>query len=110
MEERRKIERVEYPARGVIVVCDTQERIFVKTTNVSPLGMGIQMAEGAPDIVGKDVIIVAETLIMYADVIRQEKQDDGSYVLGIKARKFTDDVLSFLFEKITAGESELTKQ
>ena len=100
VEERRKIDRVKYIAKSVIVVCDTLEKIFVEVDNVSPLGMGIKMPADAPDILGKDVIIIAETLIMYADVIRQEKQEDGSYIVGIQAKKFTQDVLEYLFTHI----------
>jgi len=100
MEERRQINRVEYIAKSVIVVCETQETIQVNADNVSPLGMGIVMMEDRPDIVGKDIIIVAETLIMYADVIRQEKQEDGSYIVGIQAKRFTQDVLEYLFTHI----------
>ena len=76
MEERRQINRVQYIAKSVIVVCDTEETIYVEVENVSPLGMGIRMKADAPDILGKDIIIVAETLIMYAEVNRQEKQED----------------------------------
>ena len=105
-KERRKINRVQYPANGVIVVCDTQEKIYVKTENISPLGMAVRMEPGAPDITGKDIIIVTETLIMYADVNRQEKQEDGSGILGIAARKFSEDVLQYLFERIAGEETE----
>lgn len=104
MEERRKIGRVSFDTRSVIVVCDTQEKIAAKVTNVSPLGMAVIIPPDAPDIVGKDIIIVAETLIMYADVIRQEKQEDGSILIGISARKFTDDVLEYLFQRIAPEE------
>ena len=100
MEERRQINRVKYIAKSVIVVCETQETIQVNVENVSPLGMGIRMTEDRPDLVGKVIIIVAETLIMYADVIRQEKQEDGSYIVGIQAKKFTQDVLEYLFTHI----------
>lgn len=41
MEERRRIDRVGYQAKSVIVVCDTGESIFVETRNVSPLGIAI---------------------------------------------------------------------
>ena len=41
MEERREITRVEYNAKGVIVIIDTEEKIPVKVANVSPLGMGV---------------------------------------------------------------------
>ena len=40
MEEKRKISRVSYPTRGVIVVVETGEKYDVETENVSPLGMG----------------------------------------------------------------------
>lgn len=100
MEERRQINRVQYIAKSVIVVCDTEETIYVDVENVSPLGMGIRMKADAPDILGKDIIIVAETLIMYAEVNRQEKQEDGTYIVGIQAKKFTQDVLEYLFSHI----------
>lgn len=100
MEERRQISRVQYIAKSVIVLCDTQEKIYVDVTNVSPLGMGITMPAGSPDIVGRDIIIVAETLIMFATVTRQELRDDGRYDVGIQAKKFTEDVLEYLFEHI----------
>ena len=100
MEERRNISRVEYGAKGVIVVCDSGEKYYVETKNVSPLGMGIIMPKGSPDIVGKDIIIVASTLIMYADVNRQEEQEDGSYIVGISAKQFTPEVLEYLFKHI----------
>lgn len=106
MQERRKINRVEYNAKSVIVICDTQEQIYVEVQNVSPLGMGITMPAGSPNIVGKDIIIVAETLIMYADVVRQEEREDGSFTLGIQAKRFTGDVLEYLFDRIGGGLSD----
>ena len=45
MEERRRIDRVGYQAKSVIVVCDTGESIFVETRNVSPLGIAFTMPE-----------------------------------------------------------------
>ncbi len=101
-QERRSINRVEYPANTVLVVCDTQEKVFCYTQDISPLGMGVRVPAGSPDIVGRDVIVVAETLIMYADVVRAEPQDDGSVILGIHARKFTPDVLQYLFDHVGA--------
>ncbi len=101
MEERRNISRVEYNAKSVIVVCETGERYFVETKNVSPLGMGIIMSADSPDIVGKDIIIVASTLIMYADVNRQVRNEDGTFTLGINAREFTPEVLQYLFSHIS---------
>jgi len=108
MEERRNISRVDYKAKSVIVVCDTGEKYFVETKNVSPLGMGIIMPGDSPNIVGKDIIIVASTLIMYADVNRQEKNEDGTYTVGINAKEFTPDVLQYLFTHI--AEDDATSQ
>lgn len=101
MEERRQINRVEYPSNSVIVVCDSGDKYYVETKNVSPLGMGILAPENMPEIVGKDIIIVAETLIMYADVNRQVKEDDGRWTIGISAKKFTPEVLEYLFSHIS---------
>lgn len=100
MVERRNISRVEYSAKSVIVVCDTGEKYMVETKNVSPLGMGVIMPGDSPDIVGKDIIIVASTLIMYADVNRQEKNEDGTFTVGISAKEFTPEVLQYLFNHI----------
>jgi hypothetical protein len=100
MEEKRAISRIDFSLKSVVVVCDTQERYFVEVENVSPLGMGLKMPAETPNLVGKAIIIVAETLIMYADVMRQVEQEDGSFKVGINAKKFTPDVLEFLFERI----------
>jgi hypothetical protein len=100
MEERRNINRVDYQVKSVIVVCDTYEKYFVEVDNVSPLGMGITGPADLPDINGKDIIIVADTLIMYALVNRQKKLDNGTFEIGIEAKKFTPDVLEYLFNHI----------
>ena len=100
MEERREISRVEYRTNGVVVICDTQEKIYVDVKDISPLGMGICVPEGNEGLLGKQVIVVAETLIMYAEVSREEKQEDGSTFIGVHAIKFTDDVLQYLFSHI----------
>lgn len=105
MEEKRRLERIKYFSKSVIVVCESGEQYYVETENVSPLGMGIRMSQDTPDIEGKDIIIVAETLIMYAVVTRQVTQEDGSYRVGIEAKKFTPEVLEYLFTHI-AGENE----
>ena len=70
MEERRQLNRVNYPAKSVIVVVESGEKIFVQTENVSPLGMGLRAPKDVADLLYKDIIIVAETLIMYATVVR----------------------------------------
>ncbi len=100
MQERRNISRVDYSAKGVVVVCDTGEKYMVETKNVSPLGMAVVMPKDTPDIIGKDIIIVASTMIMYADVTRREWNDDGTFTIGIQAREFTPEVLQYLFKHI----------
>ena len=100
MEEKRAISRIDFSLKSVVVVCDSQERYFVEVENVSPLGMGLRMPAETPDLVGKAIIIVAETLIMYADVMRQIPREDGTFTVGINAKKFTPDVLEFLFDRI----------
>ena len=69
-----------------------------------PLGIGVNMPADGPDILGKDIIIVTETLIMYADVVRQVRQDDGTYFIGVAAKKFTEEVLQYLFDRIAPEE------
>ena len=41
MEERREISRVEYKTNGVVVICDTQEKIYVDVKDISPLGLSL---------------------------------------------------------------------
>ena len=101
MEERREISRVEYKTNGVVVICDTQEKIYVDVKDISPLGMGICVPEGHEGLLGKQVIVVAETLIMYAEVSREEKAGKTApHFIGVHAIKFTDDVLQYLFSHI----------
>lgn len=105
-DEKRKIDRVRHPVNGVMVVCDTQEKLYVQVQDVSPLGLGVCGDVDSPDILGKDVIIVTETLIMYADVARQERQEDGRHRIGLAAKKFTDDVLQYLFHSIAVNDDD----
>ena len=104
MEERRKINRVEFSANSVIVDRDTQEKYYGQVKNVSPLGIAISVPKDSPKLLGKDVIVVAETLIMYADVIREDEMPDGSRVVAFSSKKFTQDVLQYLFDHIGLKE------
>ena len=99
-KKEEKYRGVEYKTNGVVVICDTQEKIYVDVKDISPLGMGICVPEGHEGLLGKQVIVVAETLIMYAEVSREEKQEGGSTFIGVHAIKFTDDVLQYLFSHI----------
>ncbi len=98
--DKRKIGRVEFKAPSVVVLCETGETIFVQVEDASPRGMGLWMKDDRPDIKGKDIIIVADTAIMYAEVVRMVKKDDGTYTVGISAKKFTPEVLDYLFKHI----------
>ena len=100
MEESSRIVRVKYVANSVLVVCDTQEKMMVQVQDVAPMGMAIRMEKEIADLVGKDIIVVAETMIMYATVVRVEEQEDGSFLAGVSAKKFTDEVLQYLFDHI----------
>ncbi len=106
MEERRKINRVAYSANSVIVDRDTQEKFYGQVKNISPLGIASEVKGDTPSLLGKDVIVVAETLIMYADVIREDEMEDGSRVVAFSSKKFTNDVLNYLFEHIGAEAEE----
>ena len=100
MEERREIERIKYIAKSVIVDCETSKKYYVNVNDISPIGMGITAPGNVPCLVGKDVIVVADTMIMYADVVRQEENPDGTVSIGVHARKFTDDVLKYILDRI----------
>ncbi len=105
MEERRKINRVEFSANSVIVDRDTQEKYYGQVKNISPLGIAITVDSGTPALLGRDVIVVAETLIMYADVIREDEEADGKRTVAFSSKKFTNDVLQYLFDRIGAEEA-----
>lgn len=99
--ENRQISRINYNSPAAIVLVDTHESIVVDVQDVSPLGMGITAPLLTPDIQGKDIIIVTETLIMMANVTRQIKQENGTYTIGIQAKKFSQDTLGFLLQRIS---------
>lgn len=106
MIERRRIDRVSYDADSVIVVREDLNKIYCKVKNLSPLGMAVTVSGDTPSLLGKDVIIVADTLIMYADVIREDPAEDGTKTVAISAKKFTNEVLEYLFEHIADEEEK----
>ncbi|RKM57551.1 PilZ domain-containing protein [Butyrivibrio sp. CB08] len=106
MEERRQINRVAYSANSVIVDRETQEKFYGQVKNISPLGIAIEVSSDTPKLLGKDVVVVAETIIMYADVIREDEKEDGSRIVAFSSKKFTNEVLTYLFEHIGAGIEE----
>ncbi|WP_024866617.1 PilZ domain-containing protein [Butyrivibrio sp. FCS014] len=104
MEERRKINRVDFSANSVIVDRNTQEKYYGQVKNISPLGIAITVNGDTPSLVGKDVIVVAETLIMYADCIRED-EDGENRTVAFCSKKFTNDVLQYLFDHIGSEEA-----
>ncbi len=106
MVERRRIDRVSYKADSVIVVREDLKKIYAKVVNLSPLGVAVTVDGDTPSLLGKDVIIVADTLIMYADVIREDAAENGSKTVALSAKKFTGEVLEYLFEHIALEEDK----
>ena len=106
MIERRRIDRVSYNADSVIVVREDLKKIYCKVKNLSPLVVAVTVDGDTPSLLGKDVIIVADTLIMYADVIREDPSDDGNKIIALNAKKFTNEVLEYLFEHIAEDEEQ----
>ncbi len=100
MEERRKIGRVAYSANSIIVDRESLEKYYGQVKNISPLGIAIEVDGDTPSLLGKDVIVVAETLIMYADVVREDENVDGKRTVAFSSRKFTNEVLEYLFKQI----------
>ncbi len=68
-------------------------RYFGQVKNISPLGIAITVDKRIPDLVGRDVIIVVETMIMYAEAVREDPEFGNKKSVAFKARKFTPDVL-----------------
>jgi hypothetical protein len=106
MQERRTINRVEFLANSVIVDRQSLEKYYGQVKNISPLGIAITVDKRIPDLVGRDVIIVAETMIMYAEAVREDHEEGMKKSLAFKACKFTPDVLQYLFESIGGDEDE----
>lgn len=99
-KERRGIGRVKYRAEGIAVVCDTQQVIRVEVLDIGPSGAGVRMPAETPELVGKDLILLTDTMILYVDLIRQEREGDGSWRAGMSSRKFSQEVLQYLFDSI----------
>ena len=99
MQERRTINRV-------IVDRQSLDKYYEQVKNISHLGIAITVDKRIPNLVGRDVIIVAETMIMYAESVREDQEEGMKKSLAFKARKFTPDVLQYLFESIGGEEDE----
>ena len=104
MQERRTINRVEFLANSVIVDKESLNKYYGQVKNISPLGIAITVDERIPNLVTRDVIIVAETMIMYAEAVRDDNENNGKKSVAFKARKFTPEVLQYLFEHIGLDE------
>ena len=106
IEERRQLSRVDYESKSVIVLPDSAEKYIGTTKNISPLGIAILVPKDTPSLLGQSVIIVAETLIMYADAVREEDADDGKRLVAFTAKRLTQDVLEYLFEHISPQDAK----
>ncbi len=106
MEERRIINRVEFLANSVIVDRETLHKYYGQVKNISPLGIAITVDKRISNLVGRDVIVVAETMIMYAEGVREDSEDGLKKSIAFKARKFTPDVLEYLFKTIGIDEED----
>lgn len=106
IKERRQLNRVDYESKSVIVLPDTANKYIGTTKNISPLGIAIIVPEDTPSLLGKSVIIVAETLIMYADAVREDPSENGQRVVAFTAKRFTQDVLEYLFEHISPQDTK----
>ena len=106
IKERRQLNRVDYKSKSVIVLPDTADKYIGTTKNISPLGIAIIVPEDTPSLLGKSVIIVAETLIMYADAVREDPSENGQRVVAFTAKRFTQDVLEYLFEHISPQDAK----
>jgi len=104
MSAQRKINRIYYKSPAAIIFADTHESLIVDVQDVSPLGMGIIAPSMTPEIIGKDIIIITDTLIMYAKVVRQVKNEDGTFNIGIEASKFKSDILGFMLNRIVEAD------
>ena len=106
MEERRSINRIEFLANSVIVDRQTLEKFYGQVKNVSPLGIAITVDKRIPNLVGRDLIVVTETMIMYSEAVREDQELGVKKSVAFKAKKFTPDVLQYLFESIGGSEGE----
>lgn len=106
MLERRTINRVEFLANSVIVDKQTLKKYYGQVKNVSPLGIAITVDAHVPSMLGRDMIVVAETMIMYAEVVREDQESGEKKTIAFKSRKFTPDVLEYLFEQIGLDDEE----
>ena len=106
MLERRSINRVEFLANSVVVDKESLHKYFGQVKNVSPLGIAVTVDEHVPNMVGRDMIVVAETMIMYAEAVREDAEAAGKKTIAFKSRKFTPDVLQYLFESIGDEDEE----
>jgi len=97
---------VEFLANSIIVDRQTLEKYYGQVKNISPLGIAITVDKRIPNMVGRDVIIVAETMIMYAETVREDHEEGMKKTLAFKACKFTPDVLEYLFESIGGEGNE----
>jgi hypothetical protein len=100
MEERRSINRIEFLANSVIVDRESLEQYYGQVKNISPLGIAITVDERIPNLVGRDCIVIVDTMIMYSEAVREDEEFGMKKSVAFKARRFEPDVLKFLFDHV----------
>lgn len=96
INDKRKIGRIEFSTPSQMVVYGTGETIYVRVEDASPKGMGLSIKGQPHDLLNKDVIVIADTVIMYASIRHVTPRNDGTCFVGIAAKKFTDEVLRYI--------------
>ncbi len=96
VRDKRNIGRIEFKTPSLMVVYGTGETIYVNVEDVSPMGMGLTIKGRATDLINKDVVIVADTVVMYADVKHVTLRSDGTCLIGVCAKKLTDEILRYI--------------
>ena len=85
-------------------------RVEAQVTDVSPLGLSLTVAEDAPDLLNSNVIVATDTMIMYAQIVRRVPRKEGGWQLGVNARRFTPEIVQYLFTSISGQDvSEMSE-
>ena len=100
INDKRNIGRIEFNTPSIMVVYGTGEMIYVKVEDASPKGMGLTIKGNPADLLNQDVVIVADTVIMYATVRHVTPRDNGTCFVGIGAKKITVDVLRYILRNL----------
>lgn len=99
-DERRRYERVACQGHSTVIVCGTRREIHADLVDMSLGGVGLTLPADTPDLRGEDLLLAADTLIMYGEVVWQVRTKGGTWRAGLSARKFSPEILQYLLEGI----------